>query len=190
MKGKHVSVAVAAAGILMSAGAPVTAQTRPAPPPAPAPVSPTPLPSAEREFLLQVARGNDHELRLAEMARDKSQRNEVRELATRISQDHFQMSRELRRFAASKGVDLAQTPSGHPDPQLEWLSKVSPAQFDQEFVKALVKDHENDVAQFRRMSTQAQDQEVRAWTAKMLPTLEDHLRAAKRIETNLVGSAR
>ncbi len=66
----------------------------------------------------------------------------------------------------------------------------SPAQFDKEYVTAMVEDHEKDVAKFRRMSQELQDADLRARAARMLPTLEDHLRSVRALKGNLVGSIR
>jgi putative membrane protein len=43
----------------------------------------------------------------------------------------------------------------------------------------MIKDHEEDVAQFRRESQSAKDPDIREFTSKTLPTLEEHLRLAK-----------
>jgi putative membrane protein len=43
----------------------------------------------------------------------------------------------------------------------------------------MVEDHEKDVAEFEKASQTAMDGETRAWAAKTLPTLQDHLKMAK-----------
>jgi putative membrane protein len=44
----------------------------------------------------------------------------------------------------------------------------------------MVADHEKDVAEFEKASTSAQDSDVKAWAAKTLPTLREHLEQARR----------
>jgi putative membrane protein len=43
----------------------------------------------------------------------------------------------------------------------------------------MVADHRADVASFRKMSLSAKDADVKAWAAKTLPTLEEHLTLAQ-----------
>jgi putative membrane protein len=43
----------------------------------------------------------------------------------------------------------------------------------------MVTDHKQDVAAFRRESTSGKDPEIKAWAARMLPTLEEHLKEAE-----------
>lgn len=49
----------------------------------------------------------------------------------------------------------------------------------------MVKDHEQDVAGFKRESQQAPDPDLKAWAAKTLPTLEDHLKSIKQIKSQV-----
>ena len=52
-------------------------------------------------------------------------------------------------------------------------------------MQALIKDHEEDVSEFRRESQSAKDPDVRQFASKTLPTLEEHLRMAKDIGAQL-----
>jgi putative membrane protein len=67
------------------------------------------------------------------------------------------------------------------------LSKLSGAAFDREYVKMMVKDHEKDVAAFKRESQQAKDPDLKAWAGKTLPTLEDHLQMIKRVQSQVAA---
>jgi putative membrane protein len=49
-------------------------------------------------------------------------------------------------------------------------------------MKAMTGDHEHDVAAFRAASKAATDAHVRAFASKTLPTLEEHLAEARRVE--------
>jgi putative membrane protein len=65
------------------------------------------------------------------------------------------------------------------------LSKASGAAFDREYVKMMVKDHEKDLAAFKREGQEAQDPDLKAWVTRTVPTLEDHLRSIKQIESQV-----
>jgi putative membrane protein len=43
----------------------------------------------------------------------------------------------------------------------------------------MVSDHVKDIAEFRTESRSGKDPEVKAWAAKTLPTLEEHLKLAR-----------
>jgi predicted outer membrane protein len=49
----------------------------------------------------------------------------------------------------------------------------------------MVKDHKQDVAEFRRMHSGAVDPNLKAWVDKTLPTLEDHLETIEGIQAQM-----
>jgi putative membrane protein len=59
------------------------------------------------------------------------------------------------------------------------LSKLSGGEFDAAYMRDMLKDHQEDVAEFQSAANNAQDPGVRAFASKTLPTLQDHLRMAE-----------
>jgi putative membrane protein len=53
----------------------------------------------------------------------------------------------------------------------------------------MVSDHKEDVAAFRRESSNGQDADVKEFATQTLPTLEDHLKEAQTITPKLQRSA-
>jgi putative membrane protein len=92
-----------------------------------------------------------------------------------MATDHSKANEELKLLAAQKKVTL---PTGvlptHKE-LMDKLSKASGADFDMEYVKAMVAAHEKDVAAFENVSKTAADADVKAFAAKTLPTLKMHL---------------
>jgi len=70
---------------------------------------------------------------------------------------------------------------------IDKLSKASGAEFDKEYMKAMVKDHKQDVAEFKRMHSGAVDPNLKAWVDKTLPTLEDHLKTIEGIQAQIAA---
>jgi len=99
--------------------------------------------------------------------------------------DHGQAAKEIQQLAAEKGVSVSSDISSADLRLRDRLAKLQPAAFDREYVKEMVKDHKQDVAEFRKMSEKAQDPTLKAWVGKTLPTLEDHL---KMIQTSTPAS--
>jgi predicted outer membrane protein len=65
---------------------------------------------------------------------------------------------------------------------MDRLSKLSGAEFDREYMRAMVKDHSDAVEMFQRESTRGKDAEVKAWATSTLPTIQEHLRLARELE--------
>ena len=56
----------------------------------------------------------------------------------------------------------------------ERLAKLSGVQFDREYVKVMVQDHDKTVAQFEEASFKVKDPPLKAFIEKTVPTLRQH----------------
>jgi putative membrane protein len=71
----------------------------------------------------------------------------------------------------------------------ERLSKLSGADFDRAYARAMVKDHEKDIAAFQKEAESGADPQIRQFAAQTLPTLQSHLQEAKQMEQAVSASA-
>jgi putative membrane protein len=95
--------------------------------------------------------------------------------------DHTRAGDQLKQIASSKGIQVPQQLSAKDKLTKERLAKLSGEQFDKAYMADMVKDHTQDVADFQRESKAGTDSDVKEFASKTLPTLEDHLRQAKKI---------
>jgi len=61
------------------------------------------------------------------------------------------------------------------------LRGLSGAEFDKEYMDDMVKDHEEDVADFKTQSQDGNTAEIKAFAGKALPTLQSHLEMAREV---------
>ena len=54
----------------------------------------------------------------------------------------------------------------------------------------MVKDHEKDVKEFESASQKAQDPDLKAFAAKTLPVLQEHLRLAESVQSTVNATQR
>mgnify|MGYP005811138427 CR=1 FL=1 len=70
------------------------------------------------------------------------------------------------------------------------LGNLSGEQFDREFVKKQVADHQKDIKEYERASNDSRlSSDVRNMAQQTLPTLREHLQTAKSLEGQLSGSS-
>lgn len=98
--------------------------------------------------------------------------------------DHTKANDELKALAAKKKVALP-TQMGSHQAILEDLNRLSDADFDKEYVEAMVDDHEDDVELFKNESENSKDAELKAFAAKTLPALQSHLRMIRDIQSRI-----
>jgi len=152
--------------------------------------APTPTPKAEKRtmdkpvsadqvFVMKAARGGMAEVQLGQLAVEKASSDEVKKFGQRMVTDHGKANDELKSLAQQKNVTLPTDVDAKDKATHDRLAKMSGAEFDRAYMRSMLSDHRTDVNEFKKESTSGKDPEVKAWAAKTLPTLEEHLRMAE-----------
>lgn len=138
--------------------------------------------SADTEFMNKAAQGGMAEVELGKMASTKAQNQEVKQFGQQMTADHTRANNELKTLAAGKNVTLPTDVGAIHQATMDKLSKLSGAAFDKEYVKAMVEDHEKDVAEFQKQADSGTNADVKAFAAKTLPTLKSHFEMIKAMQ--------
>ncbi|MEH1967746.1 DUF4142 domain-containing protein [Nostoc sp.] len=156
----------------------------------PTPSTQNTLSDSDRQFVTQAAEGGLAEVELGQLASQKAVKNEVKKFGQHMVQEHTQANNELKQLAAQKGVTLpTQLNEEHSKVRAD-LSKLSGAAFDQAYMNQMVKDHVKTVSLFQSEAEQGQDQDLKAWATKTLPTLQEHLQSARSLSGQPTGNAK
>ena len=141
--------------------------------------------SADTEFMNKAAQGGMAEVELGKMASTKAQNAEVKQFGQQMTADHTRANNELKTLAAAKNVTLPTDVGAAHKATMDKLSKLSGAEFDKEYVKAMVGDHEKDVAEFQKQADSGTNAGVKAFAAKSLPTLKMHFEMIKGMQAKM-----
>lgn len=143
----------------------------------------------DSDFIKKAAKGGMAEVELGRLAARKGATPEVREFGNRMIRDHSKANRQLAALAASKGIELSKSDSLSEDVSAVHLKMLSGKSFDEAYIKMMVDDHKEDVADFQKESESAQDPDVKNFATKTLPTLQGHLTKIEQIQNDMSGSA-
>jgi putative membrane protein len=139
----------------------------------------------DRTFLNKAAVGGMAEVQLGQVAVKNAKNADVKAFGQRMIDDHSRANSELTRLATSKGVTPPSELDSKHKATLERLSKLTGDQFDKAYMADMVTDHEEDVAEFQKEANSASNPDVKAFAAKTLPTLQEHLQMAKSTNAKL-----
>ncbi|HJW94502.1 MAG TPA: DUF4142 domain-containing protein [Thermoanaerobaculia bacterium] len=134
---------------------------------------------ADNDFMTKAAQGGMSEVNMGNMASSKATNADVKKFGDRMVTDHSKANDELKQLAATKGVTLPTDVNDEQKKTMDEMTSKSGKDFDKAYMDDMVKDHEKDVAEFEKASKSAKDADLKAWAAKTLPTLQDHLKMAK-----------
>ena len=138
----------------------------------------------DRNFMMDAAMGGLMEVQLGHVAAQKGSSEAVKQFGQRMVDDHSKANSELMTLASSKGVTLPTALDEKHQKELTKLSGMSGAEFDRAYSKMMLSDHNKDVSAFEKQSTKAADPDLKAFAAKTLPTLQEHLQLAKALPGN------
>lgn len=160
--------AAAALSLNLLAALPAQAQATPA-------ASAAQPANPDRSFVMQAALGGLAEVRLGELAQRQGGSDAVEQFGAQMVQDHGKANEELMRIAKSKGLQPPTQLDNKHAALHDRLQKLSGAEFDREYLRAMLDAHRKDVALFEQQARDGRDAELKAFAQKTLPTLKQHL---------------
>jgi putative membrane protein len=131
-------------------------------------------------FAKKVAASNAFEIQSSQLANDRAERDEVKTFAKKMIDDHTKSGQEFK--AAVKSADVAAPPEEPDVNQKQTLSRLQQVRgksFDDQYMGAQLKAHQEAVALFKSYSAQGKSAPLKDFAQKTLPTLEHHLQMAQ-----------
>jgi putative membrane protein len=141
--------------------------------------------AASNNFVMKAAQGGMAEVQLGQLAKEKASSADVKSFADRMVTDHTKANDELKQIAGQKNITLPTQMDARSQATYDRLSKLSGAEFDRAYMKDMVQDHRMDVNEFRKEAQSGSDPDVKAFAAKTLPTLQEHLQQAQSTESKV-----
>jgi putative membrane protein len=134
------------------------------------------LSAQDRRFMMEAAKGGAMEVKFGYLGEQRGSTPGVKSFSHRLVDDHTKANDELMELARQKGLAL---PAENPEVTPQDLTTKTGSDFDREFARVAISDHEKDIAEFEKEANSGRDPDVKAWASKTLPTLRAHLDGAK-----------
>jgi len=149
------------------------------------------LSNSDQRFLREAGESGLLEIQASELAVQKAEHPEVKRYAEMMIEDHSAVDKELKALAASKGFQLPVELEGGKLRLMENLRQLEGAGFDEEYADEVAVDaHEEAVELFEDAADDADDADIKAFAAKHLPTLQNHLDMGRKLEEQVDDTAR
>jgi putative membrane protein len=138
------------------------------------------LASQDRDFLERAAEGNNAEIAMGTLAvvDGYTARAEVAAFGRMMVADHGAMKKQLAAIANVKRIALP-TSLGEHQQNFDRIVDLHRDEFDREFARAMLADHQAAVRLFRDEASGGVDADLKAFAAATLPKIEEHLRHAE-----------
>jgi putative membrane protein len=131
------------------------------------------LSSGDKAFMKDAAEGGMMEVAMGRVAEKNASDSQVKNFGAQMVKDHGKANNELKALAKQENVELpAEKEAG------KWKS-------DKDYMDAMVKDHEKDLAAFEKQAKEGSDPDVKTFASKTAKVVRKHLDMAKEIDGKL-----
>jgi putative membrane protein len=164
--------------------------------------------ASDKKFVSEQLADGSAEVEMAKLAKERAASPEVKQFAQMMIDDHTNAGKLLGQVAATYAIPEPAQPDKEDTDLMDKLSKLHGSEFDREYLKAMVDEHEEAVKSLRsrvdenrsltdrlqgknpedRASVKPETSDDKArmsmneWAANVLPTVEHHLDRAKEIK--------
>jgi len=147
--------------------------------------APTGQDFAERAFVTKALEGGETEVQLGQLAQQKSESADVKQFAQKMVSDHSQMADKwFKPVAQQLGVSEPKGPSKKDKKEIAKLQGLSGQDFDREYITMMVKDHQQDLKDFKDEAQAAQDPNVKQVAQQGSSVISQHLQLIEQIAKN------
>jgi putative membrane protein len=134
---------------------------------------------ADYEYAVKAANGGMLEVELGKLAQNKAISPDVMKFANMMVADHTKANTELKAIAASKFITLPAILDNKTQKDYDDFSKMKREEFDKAYTEYMIKDHKEDIEEFKKEANDGKDAELKAFATKHVPILQHHLQMAQ-----------
>ena len=110
--------------------------------------------------------GGIAEVELGKLAKQTATNDQVKNFGEHMVQDHSKANEELKAIASTKGVQLPAELGEKHKAAMEKLQKLSGGDFDRAYMKQMVADHKQTVADFKKQVESGKDADLKSFAAQ------------------------
>jgi putative membrane protein len=143
----------------------------------------------DMDFVEERLEMGNAEVELGRIAQERATHPDVKAFAQELVRDHQAAGEELRRIATTANPNFPAMIDDEAREELtelrEEMAKLTGRDFDRRYIDEMIDDHQDAVDDLEDKAENASHSEVRAWAAKTLPTVRQHLERARALKESL-----
>lgn len=137
---------------------------------------------AEKAFISKGLEGDQTEMQMGQVAEQKSQSNDVKQLAQKLAADHTQMDEKwFKPLAKQLGVSEPKGPSKKDKKMAEKMQALSAADFDTQYLTMMLKNHQKDLKDFQDEAKNTQNPNVKQVAEQGATVISQHLQLIEQV---------
>jgi putative membrane protein len=142
------------------------------------------LSAADERFANEAAIGGQFEVEAGKIA-ERSANPQIKEFGARMVKDHGAGGAKLKALMTNRGARVPQGLDSKHAEIRDHLASLKGAEFDREYIREMVKDHDEDSQTFADAAKSLSDTQLKGFAAETLPVIKDHDKMAHEIAASI-----
>jgi len=134
------------------------------------------------QFLTDAMKGDNSEVKVGQLAQDKGASQGVKDFGEMLAGDHGKHKDQVAQVAMALNVPTTDETKPEADAVYKKLQGLSGADFDKQFVSAMIDDHKEDIDKYQQEADSGDPAQVTDLAKQTLPTLKKHLQTAQSLQ--------
>lgn len=135
----------------------------------------------DQAFVRQILESDAAEVKLGQLAQQKSQSDDVKQLGQNMVENRTNLDKQLKPIAEELSVNFPKEPSKKDRELIAKLGALSGPEFDQQYLQAVAKDNREDVKGFESEAQAAQNPNLQQAAKLDQPVIQQHLESIEKI---------
>lgn len=133
----------------------------------------------DSKFLANVAGINFEEMKLGQLAQQKSKMADVKKLGKMMESSHTKCMNDLKILAKKKNIKIPTALTDNGKEAYKKLNKLSGTEFDKEYCDMMVTGHKGAIEEFENEIKDSKDADIAKFAKSTLKELNSHLEHAE-----------
>lgn len=142
----------------------------------------------DADFVFETVADEYGEIKLAELAIQRSRNPEIKTIAEKLEKDHSESLNELKTVAQAKAISVPVEESDDSKRTLERFADESGNEFDKKWCSHMQDMHDRSIDKFQKRLEGTQDPELKKYVQKTLPVLKEHDAALRQCNERIKDS--
>jgi putative membrane protein len=138
----------------------------------------------DQSFVRKALEGGAAEIQLGQLAQQKSQSDDVKQFGQKMVEDRTKLDQQMEPVAHNLGVSEPKGPSKKDTKLIAKMQSLSGPEFDQEYIKLMLKDHKQDLKDFKDEAQMTKDPNVKQAAEQGQTLITQHLQLIEQIAQN------
>ena len=132
----------------------------------------------DKIFVKKTIQGGIAQVQLGQLTLQKSNNDQVKQFARKMIDDHTKLNEQMRPVAQQLGVEIPTEVSKKDKSRMSKMQALSGPAYDQAYIKEMVKDHKQDLSEFRMEASNGSVKDAATQGSKIA---SEHLQMAEQL---------